>query len=91
MTIDVDRAAQLSKLTIPDGKKCEFEMQMNDIVKMANILREVGEQPIYETDDFARLRQDTVEQSGMTEKGISQNAPSFKNGCFCVPKTVEQQ
>jgi aspartyl/glutamyl-tRNA(Asn/Gln) amidotransferase C subunit len=67
----------------------DFERQMNEVVKMADVLCEVDEQPIDRSQNYAFLRHDIVSQSCLTEDSISQNAPSFKNGCFCVPKTVE--
>lgn len=89
MTIDVDRVAQLSKLEILPEQKMDFERQMNEVVQMADVLREVDEQPMDKSQSYAPLRLDIVTTGRMTEDSISRNAPSFKNGCFCVPKTVE--
>ena len=89
MTVDVDRIAQLSKLEILPEQKSRFEKQMNEIVEMADVLLAVDEQDADIEQHFADLRQDIVTQSSMTQQSVTNNAPSFKNGCFCVPKTVE--
>lgn len=89
MTVDVDRIVQLSKLEILPEQKSRFEKQMNEIVEMADVLFAVDEQDADIEQHFADLRQDIVTQSCMTQQSDANNAPSFKNGCFCVPKTVE--
>lgn len=89
MTIDVEKAAQLSKLRIDADKMPVFEKQMNDIAKMAEVLSEVGVQP--PSDDCCRalLRDDAENGQPFGHDKAMQNAPSAKDGCFCVPKTVE--
>ena len=89
MIVDVDRIAQLSKLEILPEQKSRFEKQMNEIVEMADVLLAADEQDADIEQHFADLRQDIVTQSCMTLQSVANNAPSFKNGCFCVPKTVE--
>ena len=89
MTVDVDRIAQLSKLEILPEQKRRFEKQMNEIVEMADVLLAVDEQDADVEQHFAALRQDIVTQSCMKQQSVANNAPNFKNGCFCVPKTVE--
>ncbi|MBO5575047.1 MAG: Asp-tRNA(Asn)/Glu-tRNA(Gln) amidotransferase subunit GatC [Ruminococcus sp.] len=89
MTVDVDRVAQLSKLEILPEQKSRFEKQMNEIVNMADILLDVDDVAADDVQRFADLREDIVSPACMAQDIAANNAPGFKNGCFCVPKTVE--
>lgn len=90
MIIDVDRVAVLSKLSVSPDEKSLLEKQMNDIIAMAGVLAELDEMPLDNCECFALLREDTCRTSCITAQDIMRNAPDFKDGCFCVPQTVEQ-
>ena len=89
MVVDIDRIAELSKLSIPQDKKLTFEKQMNDIVAMADVLLQIEDENVFSDYNHAPLRDDTVIESNISYDIISGNAPCFENDCFCVPKTVE--
>ena len=89
MTVDVDRVAQLSKLEILPEQKSRFEKQMNEIVNMADILLDVDDVAADDVQRIADLREDIVIPACMAQDIAANNAPGFKNDCFCVPKTVE--
>lgn len=88
MTVDIEKAAALSKLEIIDNREA-VERQMNDIFKMAEILTQLDEAEYDETEHIALLREDIIDDNGSSSRDVLMNAACTKDGSFCVPKAVE--
>lgn len=89
MKIDLDKVAQLARLSIDPEKREMFEQQMQAIVAMVENLPQMEED--YAGVDPAhpmRLREDVVRPS-LRREAILANAPQTQAGCVVVPKTVE--
>lgn len=88
MEIDIKRIAELAALEIPDEKFAEFEKDFSEIVNMVSELPEYSEEDILPAP--MELREDITEECSISREELMKNAHETVNGCFAVPRTVEQ-
>lgn len=89
MKIDLDKVAQLARLSIEPKKRGMFEEQMQAIVAMVENLPQMDEDYVgVDPAHPMRLREDVARPS-LRRDAILANAPQTQAGCVIVPRTVE--
>ena len=87
MEIDIKKIAELASLEISDDEEAAFAKDFSEIVEMVSELPEYSESDI--VPHQMELRDDTVEECGISRGELMRNAHGTVNGCFAVPRTVE--
>lgn len=89
---DVEKVAELARLTLTDEEKERFTVQMNAILKYAEKLNELDTEGTQPTSHVMKLtnvmREDQVRQSLPIEK-VMLNAPDEEDDQFKVPAVLE--
>lgn len=89
---DVEKVAELARLTLTDEEKERFTVQMNAILKYAEKLNELETDGVEPTSHVMKLtnvmREDQVRPSLPIEK-VLLNAPDEEDDQFKVPAVLE--
>ena len=92
MNIDINQVkhiAKLSRLELTSAEEEKYAEQLSSILEYVNQLSEVDTEGVEPTANVTGLsnamREDQVEESGLTNDDIVKNAPKFKDGHFVVP------
>jgi len=89
---EVEKIATLSRLSLSDEEKKQYQHHLEAILKTAQRLEELDTKDVLPTAHIQGvenvLRRDVIEKSMDNEK-LTANAPERENGCFIVPKVVE--
>lgn len=89
---DVLHIAELSRLKVTEQDIEKFTKQFNDILTYAEIINKLDTNNIEATAQATRLqnvlREDVVYESFSNEKAL-QNAPEQQDGCYVVPKLID--
>ncbi len=88
MKVDIEKIANLSKLSISDSEKEKFEKQIENMIDMIENLPDISGKPFVDENNRMELRKDEVIESMERQKLLS-NAPEVLAGCVAVPKTME--
>ncbi|MBP5432808.1 Asp-tRNA(Asn)/Glu-tRNA(Gln) amidotransferase subunit GatC [Ruminococcus sp.] len=86
MEIDVKRIAELAYLDISEDKVDDIAEELQNIVNIMSDLPEYNESEFI----FGEmcLRDDEELPSDISREELLSNAPKVSNGCFAVPRTV---
>ena len=89
---DLEKIAQLARLTLKEDEKEKFLEQVNQILKYVEKLNEVnteGVEPLSHSMDLVNvMREDEIKPSMPVEKGLA-NAPDREGTAFKVPRIIE--
>lgn len=89
---EVEKIAALSRLSLSDEEKKQYQRHLEDVLVSAQKLDELDTRDVAPTAHIQGienvLRGDIVQQS-MDNELLTANAPEKENGCFIVPKVVE--
>lgn len=84
--------AKLSRLSLDEEHVQEFSLQIKDIIKMANKLKEVDTEdvkPLFSnTTELNKFRSDVAETTN-TRDELFENAPRQKDGFIVVPEILQ--
>ena len=87
MGINVRKIADLAALEIDREQFSEFEAEFMDIVNMVSELPECSDSEILP--EPMKLRDDTIEECGVSQTELMSNAHEIVGSCFTAPKAVE--
>ncbi len=91
---DVEKIAQLAKLSFSAEEKEKFTRQLGQILRYVEKLNELDTEdvpPTYHVNAVHNVfRRDEVKAS-LSQEEVLQNAPARKNGYFSVPKVIAQE
>ncbi len=91
---EVEKIAQLAKLSFTEEEKEKFSRQLGQILDYVAKLNELDTENVPPTYHVVALhnvfRKDEVKPS-MPQKEVLKNAPAKKNGYFSVPKVISQE
>jgi len=90
---DLEKIAQLARLTLKDDEKEKFLDQVNQILKYVEKLNEVnteGVEPLSHSMDLINVTRDDVEKPSLSQKAALANAPLKNDKFFRVPKVVSK-
>jgi len=86
---EVEHIAKLAKLELSQEEKEKYCEQLSSVLEYVDQLSEVDTEGVEPTSNVTGLssvmREDKIEESGITYKDIELNAPEFKDGHFVVP------
>lgn len=89
---EVEKIAALSRLSLSDEEKKEYQHHLEEVLVMAQKLSELDTDNVVPTAHIQGvenvLRKDVIQES-MDNEQLTANAPERENGCFIVPKVVE--
>lgn len=89
---EVEKIAALSRLSLSDEEKKDYQHHLEEVLVMAQKLSELDTDNVVPTAHIQGvenvLRKDIVRKS-MDNEQLTANAPERENGCFIVPKVVE--
>ena len=89
---EVEKIASLSRLSLTDEEKKQYQHHLEAILMTARRLDELDTNNVPPTAHIQGienvLREDTILPS-MDNSELTANAPERENGCFIVPKIVE--
>lgn len=89
---DVLHVAKLSRLKVAEQDIEKFTAQFNEILSYADIINKLDTSQVAATTQAIAmnnvLRDDVVKPSFSNEKAL-QNAPEQENGCYVVPKVID--
>lgn len=89
---DVLHVAKLSRLKVAEQDIEKFTQQFNDILNYAEIINKLDTARTEATAQAINLqnvlREDVVKESFSNEKAL-QNAPEQQDGCYVVPKVID--
>lgn len=89
---EVEKIAALSRVSLTDEEKKQYQLHLEMILKTAQNLNELDTTDVAPTAHIQGienvLRADVVVKSMDNDK-LTANAPESENGCFIVPKVVE--
>ena len=88
---DLEKIAQLARLTLKEEEKEKFLEQVNQILKYIEKLNEVdteGIEPLAHSMDLVNIMRDDIEKQSLSQKEALKNAPSKNDKFFRVPKVV---
>ena len=86
MEIDVKRIAELAYLNISEDEEDDIVAELQNIVSMMSDLPEYNEIEFVSRE--MPLRDDKEVSSDISHEELLRNAPKLSNGCFAVPRTV---
>ncbi len=85
----IEHIAKLSRLELSDEEKKLYSQQLSSVLDYVEQLSEVDTSDVEPTANITGLknvlREDGVEESGISHEDIKINAPEFENGSFIVP------
>lgn len=88
----IDYVAALAKLSLSEEGRERAKTDLERILQMMDVMNELdtdGIEPMSHAFSITNVfREDVVTNQEMRE-ALLENAPSKKDGCFLVPKTVE--
>lgn len=88
----IEHVANLARLNLTDTEKEKLTSEMENIISYVDKLNELDTLNVKPKEHVIPVknvfRKDRVEKSYEREK-ILENAPSWEDGCFKVPKVVE--
>lgn len=90
---DLEKIAQLARLTLKDEEKGKFLEQVNQILKYVEKLNEVnteGVEPLSHSLDLVNVMRKDVEKPSLTQEEALKNAPEKNEAFFRVPKVVSR-
>lgn len=90
--IDIDRVAQLARITLSAEEKSAFSQQLGDVLHHIEQLEKVdvsGVEPTAHAFPLYNVWQDDVAQSPLPVDAALQNAPAKRDNMIAVPKVVE--
>lgn len=89
---EVEKIAALSRLSLSDEEKKDYQHHLEEVLVMAQKLSELDTDNVVPTAHIQGvenvLRKDVIQKS-MDNEQLTANAPERENGCFIVPKVVE--
>lgn len=91
--IDLEKIAQLARLTLKEEEKEKFLEQVNQILKYVEKLNEVnteGVEPLSHSMDLVNVMRDDQEKPSLSQKDALKNAPVKNDKFFRVPKVVSK-
>jgi aspartyl-tRNA(Asn)/glutamyl-tRNA(Gln) amidotransferase subunit C len=90
---EVEHIAKLSKLELSQEEKEKYCDQLSSVLEYVDQLSEVDTEGVEPTSNITNLsnvmREDKVEESGISYLDIEKNAPEFKDGSIVVPGVFE--
>ena len=89
---DVERVAELSRLSFNEEEKKDSKDQLKNILEHTKELDEVnleGVEPTYNILEVKNVFREDQMKPSMDREKVLMNAPKTQNGCFKVPKVVE--
>jgi len=90
---DLEKIAQLARLTLKEDEKEKFLDQVNQILKYVEKLNEVdteGIEPLSHSMDLVNVMRDDKEKPSLPQKEALANAPLKNDKFFRVPKVVSK-
>jgi len=90
---DLEKIAQLARLTLKEEEKEKFLDQVNQILKYVEKLNELdtqGIEPLSHSMDLVNVMREDIEKTSLTQKEALANAPSKNDKFFRVPKVVSR-
>ena len=90
---DLEKIAQLARLTLKEEDKGKFLEQVNQILKYVEKLNEVnteGVEPLSHSMDLVNVMRDDLEKPSLSQKEALENAPVKNDKFFRVPKVVSK-
>ncbi len=89
---EVDKIATLSRISLNEEEKKEYQHHLEAILMTAQKLDELDTSNVSPTAHIQGIenvmRDDNIEKS-MDNELLKSNAPQRENGCFIVPRDVE--
>ncbi len=89
---EVEKIATLSRLSLSDDEKIQYQHHLEDVLMSAQKLSELDTSDVAPTAHIQGLenvqRKDIIKDS-MDNEQLTANAPEKENGCFIVPKVIE--
>lgn len=90
--VEVEHIAELAKLSLTDGEKEKFRVQLSAILEYAEVLQRLDTEAIPPTATVLPLRSvmaaDEVKPS-FSREDVLANAPQSEDGCFKVQAILE--
>lgn len=90
--IDIRRLAELSKLSLTDEEVSRLAPEMSRVIAFAQQLSQIdldAVPPMANVPDAAQAMRDDHVQPSLPVQTVLDAAPSTRNGCIAVPRTVE--
>lgn len=90
---DLEKIAQLARLTLKEEEKEKFLEQVNQILQYVEKLNELdteGIEPLSHSMDLVNVMRDDVEKKSLPREEALKNAPSKNEKFFRVPKVVSR-
>lgn len=90
--LDIDRVAQLARITLTADEKIKFSQQLGDVLHHIEQLAKVdvtGIEPTAHAFPVENVWADDVARPGLTAEQALQNAPAQRDHMIVVPKVVE--
>lgn len=88
----VDYVAALAKLSLSDDQREKAKEDLERILSYMDSMNELDTdeiEPMSHAFPITNVFRDDVVSNGDNREALLANAPSKKDGCFLVPKTVE--
>jgi len=89
---DINYVAELARLELSADEKSKLDVQLGDILKYVDQLREVdvtGVEPTAHSVPLVNVTRPDVVRGSLSHEEAMGNAPRQANGLFIVPKIVE--
>lgn len=90
--IDIRRLAELSRLSLTDEEAARLAPEMSRVIAFAQQLAQLDLEdvpPMANVLDAACTMRDDSVQPSLPVRTVLAAAPSTRNGCIAVPRTVE--
>jgi len=91
-TVDVEKIANLARLSLADSEKVKLAADMSAIVDFANQLSAVNTEGVEATSYVVPLKnvlREDVPETGVSRDALLQNAKTHADGYVTVPRVVE--
>ena len=88
----IDYLAALSRLQVPEGERAQMKTDLGSILGYMDLLGQLdtqGVEPMSHVFPIRNVLRDDVVTNGPDRDALLQNAPTAKDGCYRVPKTVD--
>lgn len=89
---EIKKIALLSRLEVKEEKMESVGKQLNDILSYMDLISQVDITDVAPTAHAVSMRnvmRDDVPQPSLANEKALQNAPEPENGCFKVPKVIQ--
>ena len=89
---EIKKIALLSRLEIKEDQIESVGKQLNDILSYMDLMSQVdieGVKPTAHAVAMSNVMRDDVPQESLSNDKALQNAPEPENGCFKVPKVIQ--